>query len=181
MKFNQWLIKEDEQGFLAAIRKNPNDLDNWLVFADWLEERGDARSELIRIHVQCAVSRYRLGLKKNQALLLRADELLITVGNSIHRELALSFSQQRLALSLDTDLTTLAKIYNLMKPAQQSPRVAFLVLQQINTLLNGFGVESINDLIYYVNRGDTYDMTVVYEISRWRYLFTSWGNWYETN
>lgn len=35
--------------FLEAIEAAPNDVACRLVYADWLEERGDARGELIRI------------------------------------------------------------------------------------------------------------------------------------
>src|SRR5262245_50565621 len=40
-----------EEGFLQAIRDEPDDLTHWLVFADWLEDHGDSRAEFIR--VQC--------------------------------------------------------------------------------------------------------------------------------
>jgi len=39
----------DEQAFLQAMQENPEDTALRLVFADWLEERGDARGELIRL------------------------------------------------------------------------------------------------------------------------------------
>jgi len=39
----------DEQAFLQAMQANPEDNALRLVFADWLEERGDARGELIRL------------------------------------------------------------------------------------------------------------------------------------
>src|SRR5262245_34868528 len=38
-----------ETHFLEAIRANPGDVACRLVYADWLEERGDPRAELIRI------------------------------------------------------------------------------------------------------------------------------------
>jgi uncharacterized protein (TIGR02996 family) len=37
-----------DETFLQAILENPQDEANWLVYADWLEERGDPRSELYR-------------------------------------------------------------------------------------------------------------------------------------
>jgi uncharacterized protein (TIGR02996 family) len=40
---------EDEQTFIQAILANPTDGAPRLVFADWLEERGDPRGELLRI------------------------------------------------------------------------------------------------------------------------------------
>jgi uncharacterized protein (TIGR02996 family) len=39
----------DEQAFLRAMQQNPHDNALRLVFADWLDERGDARGELIRL------------------------------------------------------------------------------------------------------------------------------------
>jgi uncharacterized protein (TIGR02996 family) len=38
-----------EQAFLQALLENPRDLGLRLIFADWLEERGDARGELLRV------------------------------------------------------------------------------------------------------------------------------------
>lgn len=38
-----------EAAFLAAIREAPADRTSRLIYADWLEERGDPRGELIRI------------------------------------------------------------------------------------------------------------------------------------
>jgi uncharacterized protein (TIGR02996 family) len=40
---------KDEQAFLQAMLADPNDLTLRLVFADWLEERGDSRGELLRL------------------------------------------------------------------------------------------------------------------------------------
>ncbi len=40
---------DDEEGFLGTIQENKADLAPRLVYADWLEERGDSRSDLIRI------------------------------------------------------------------------------------------------------------------------------------
>ena len=39
----------EEQAFLQAMLQNPSDLTLRLVFADWLEERGDKRGELLRL------------------------------------------------------------------------------------------------------------------------------------
>jgi len=38
-----------EETFLQALREQPDDNNLRLVFADWLEERGDARGELLRL------------------------------------------------------------------------------------------------------------------------------------
>src|SRR5262245_5889339 len=39
----------EEQAFLQALQENPDDTALRLIFADWLEERGDQRAELIRL------------------------------------------------------------------------------------------------------------------------------------
>jgi uncharacterized protein (TIGR02996 family) len=46
---------DDERAFLAAIRADLDDDTPRLIFADWLEERGDPRAEFIR--VQCELAR----------------------------------------------------------------------------------------------------------------------------
>lgn len=42
----------DDHAFLSAISANPNDLVTRLVYADWLDERGDLRAELVRLQVR---------------------------------------------------------------------------------------------------------------------------------
>jgi uncharacterized protein (TIGR02996 family) len=44
----------DDSAFLRAIQANPDDIALRLVYADFLEERGDARAEYIRILCQLA-------------------------------------------------------------------------------------------------------------------------------
>jgi uncharacterized protein (TIGR02996 family) len=39
----------DDEAFLRAIRADPRDEAPWLIYADWLEERGDVRGEFLRI------------------------------------------------------------------------------------------------------------------------------------
>src|SRR5262245_31764722 len=38
----------DDDTFIAAILEQPQEEANWLVYADWLEERGDPRAALYR-------------------------------------------------------------------------------------------------------------------------------------
>src|SRR5947209_4054416 len=44
-----------EEAFLRAVLENPDDDAPRLIFADWLEERGDPRGPFIRL--QCALER----------------------------------------------------------------------------------------------------------------------------
>ena len=41
----------DEDGFLGAIKANPEDDLPRLVYADWLDERDDARGDFLRLHL----------------------------------------------------------------------------------------------------------------------------------
>jgi uncharacterized protein (TIGR02996 family) len=45
---------KDEAAFLKALRENPADDTTRLVYADWLDERGDPRAEFIRLRQQHA-------------------------------------------------------------------------------------------------------------------------------
>jgi uncharacterized protein (TIGR02996 family) len=42
-------MTKEEDAFLRAIRQNPDDQLTRLVYADWLDERGDLRGEYIRL------------------------------------------------------------------------------------------------------------------------------------
>jgi uncharacterized protein (TIGR02996 family) len=37
-----------DETFIQAILENPQEEANWLVYGDWLEERGDPRADLYR-------------------------------------------------------------------------------------------------------------------------------------
>ena len=60
--------------FVEAVRKDPDDVDNYLVYGDWLQSRGDPRGELIT--VQHALGDPTLGdlhrreLRRQEAALL---------------------------------------------------------------------------------------------------------------
>jgi hypothetical protein len=66
-----------------------------------------------------------------------------------------------------------------------------LVMEIIDSLLDGYGVESIigrwhnryyhDTQALYVNFGDTYDMTVLYDCEEDKFILTSWGDWVEKN
>lgn len=68
----------EEMAFLARIRDEPDDDGPRLIYADWLDERGDPRGEFIRI--QCALARLpaddprREGLREREQALLKANE-----------------------------------------------------------------------------------------------------------
>jgi uncharacterized protein (TIGR02996 family) len=64
----------DASAFLEAIRDDPDDVTTRLVFADWLEERGDPRGEFIR--VRCALASWVPELERRAELQRREQELL---------------------------------------------------------------------------------------------------------
>ena len=65
-------------------------------------------------------------------------------------------------------------------------------LEEANKVLGGFGVEAIQgnfsvssyyrDIVaLYINRGETYETTILYETAAERFRITSWGDWVERN
>ena len=68
-------IAPDEEAFLFEIAANPDSDAPRLVFADWLEERGDPRSEFIRIQCELATMAdnddRRWDLKSREEAILR--------------------------------------------------------------------------------------------------------------
>jgi uncharacterized protein (TIGR02996 family) len=62
-----------KKAFLAAIRANPEDEAPRLVYADWLEERGDTRAEFIRL--QADLSRLAPHSDEYAACRVRRNEL----------------------------------------------------------------------------------------------------------
>jgi uncharacterized protein (TIGR02996 family) len=53
-------ISANEDAFLRSIREKPHDEAPRLVYADWLDECGDPRSEFLRLEIQVRQSSQRL-------------------------------------------------------------------------------------------------------------------------
>jgi carbon storage regulator len=62
-----------ERAFLRAIEDRPGDEAVRLVFADWLEERGDPLSELLRL--QCCLTKLPVGDRRRRSLMRRERAL----------------------------------------------------------------------------------------------------------
>ena len=45
----RWATMSEEAAFIAALVAEPSDRTAALVFADWLDERGDPRGAMLRI------------------------------------------------------------------------------------------------------------------------------------
>jgi uncharacterized protein (TIGR02996 family) len=67
-----------DEGFLEAILADPADEAVRLIYADWLEERGDPRGEFIR--VQCELARLPYGSPRRPGLEKREWQLYRTRG-----------------------------------------------------------------------------------------------------
>jgi uncharacterized protein (TIGR02996 family) len=80
-----------EEDFLRVILDDINDASRRLVFADWLEERGDPRAEWLRIDCELAT----LGLKDNRRPALEARKRKL---GEAHRE-SLIVWERRFALA----------------------------------------------------------------------------------
>lgn len=77
----------DEEGFLRAIRLNPDDLVVRLVYADWLDERGDPRGEYVRLCCRLAEVRDKIDQTWRRDVresMFRLDDLRLASGRSIH-------------------------------------------------------------------------------------------------
>ena len=69
----------DEQALVQAILANPTDDGPRLVYADWLEERGDLRGEFLRI--QTALTRMPRKDKQQARFRKRLKEMRSTIGS----------------------------------------------------------------------------------------------------
>lgn len=56
-------------------------------------------------------------------------------------------------------------------------------MEKINSLLDGYGVEVIRGDSYavaeYINMGDTYNTTLLYDVNEDEFYVTTWGDWVE--
>jgi uncharacterized protein (TIGR02996 family) len=68
---------DEERGFLAALEAAPEEDGNWLVYADWLEERSDSRAELLRLTAE--LGRGAVPLRRVKATAERVRELRLTL------------------------------------------------------------------------------------------------------
>lgn len=84
-----------------------------------------------------------------------------------------------------------ARIADLLENAAHTNKRAEKALEEVDKLINGHGVEAIegdyvdsyhqNIVATYVNMGDTYNTTVLYETATGRFFITTWGDWVERN
>lgn len=89
-------------------------------------------------------------------------------------------------LSGKVDPESYASVARWVSKAYNPPAENELKMKAINEILDGYGVEAIwgkdsftQPVATYVNMGDTYDATVVYDYEKRSYQVTSWGDWVE--
>ena len=78
-----------------------------------------------------------------------------------------------------------------MQRCYDKPRRVERVMEAINEILGGYGVEQITDSqwdnywcdggLLYVNMGDTYTETICYDTRKNKWIVSSWGNIVERN
>ena len=83
-------------------------------------------------------------------------------------------------------------VQHLRKQCYNPPDRITEQMEVLNELIDGFGIESIRiedywhsnywqDVIgVYVNLGDTYILTIIYNVIDEQFEFTSWGDYYES-
>src|SRR5262245_51741438 len=82
----------EEESFLVAISATPDDEALRLVYADWLEERGDVRSEYLRLLCSLATLPRRR-TRKRKALETRFEELRASIDPGWQISVALVFDR----------------------------------------------------------------------------------------
>lgn len=191
MDFKKWLESTEpdyETAFLRQIQSNPQDMHNWSVFADWLEERGDdERAELIRKLVP--LDRKIIGGRSRAGL----RNLYTYYGGEFMRTLMMSFPVARCAVEWKMSLYDAAlilhdvQIFN--KHVSGSSQA---ILRKANRLMGGHGIGIVRGdrnfttgyedvAAQYVNTGDAYRLTVVLDIPRMKFYLTSIGDWVAEN
>lgn len=96
---------------------------------------------------------------------------------------------QELAAMFKLELSQAKKLVSMMQSAQRGKEVD-AVLDYADKLLEGHGVEAIRgenitdgyygDIVaLYVNMGDTYNATILFDVDRHKFYATSYGDWVE--
>src|SRR5262245_25752129 len=67
----------NDAGFLTALQANPFDDETRLVYADWLEERGDVRAGYLRLVAE-VVNRLRRGVEWSELRVRLRDLVDVT-------------------------------------------------------------------------------------------------------
>jgi uncharacterized protein (TIGR02996 family) len=181
-QFNFFVLEntQDFNNIFNIVKNNPKDKLSWLALADWLEENGDQKSDLIRGLIDNK-KRFNLNILQSiyDSLPQEWINLLSQISRVVYVSQFLSSRYNKLTLS------EAAEVINLIKSKERPDRV----MNKINNLMHGFGVEAIsgdrwdnyfgNAVALYVNTGDSYKATVLYNIVDNRYQLTTMGDFIE--
>lgn len=84
-----------------------------------------------------------------------------------------------------TDPMTYSDVEEWVRSCWHEPEKIDKKLCAINQILGGYGVEAIFGDSYtepdmdYINLGDTYTTTIVFDRLKWKWRVMSWGDWVE--
>ncbi len=104
----------------------------------------------------------------------------------------LAATRKNIATYLDLDADQANDLARELRAAAGDHQDVDVVLEEANAILEGFGIEVIagegwvshyyqNFRVLYVNLGDTYQDTIMYETDEERFLVGSWGDWVEAH
>lgn len=105
---------------------------------------------------------------------------------------SLTMSQSIKDIITTDDIAYLKIMGNCKRDGLNRGDVIQLRMEIIDKLTQGYGIESIvipgvwidkywmDNCGLYVNQGDTYNRTIVYDTENGNYICTSWGDFYET-
>jgi uncharacterized protein (TIGR02996 family) len=99
----------DEQSFLQAILANPDDDTLRLIYADWLEERGDPRGEFIRVQIELAGAALTPFRRHN--LIVRENELFHTLREALLRPYPGVVAEHRFARGFLDEVKSDAEVF----------------------------------------------------------------------
>jgi len=129
----------------------------------------------------------RMASIKVENLKKALDEEWDSLGSKAQSKTATSRITDKLLLKTFPELTPVeAAKYAQAFGSTHNTRSAEKLLDQFSSSIGGYGVESLteqghyNDVsALYVNRGDTYDATMIYDADVGAFLLQAWGDWVE--
>lgn len=85
------------------------------------------------------------------------------------------------------DVYAYASVQELVRECYHPPKYMHRLETALNEILEGYGTEAIfgpdsytqPDAVY-INMGDAYNTTLLYDHTRGRWIVTSWGDWIES-
>mgnify|MGYP001079359508 CR=1 FL=1 len=116
-----------------------------------------------------------------------AKEVLMEVWQVDSKQIELIFK----VINRKVDLSQFESVNRLRSQCFNPPDILNEKMEALNELIDGFGIESSrmegyyknhywSDCIgLYVNQGESYAITIIYDIVNDRFEFTSWGDWIE--